>query len=104
DARNSTITGNRVDAALQSGGGIFVEAGGGTLNNVTVASNTAQAGGGGIQAGGGVVTLENSILSGSTPANCGTSGGSFASSGGNVENTTGVDCNVGGDTIGDPKL
>lgn len=69
---NSTISGNRANSHY---GGVYVAHGSVVLNNVTLASNTADADGDGFGNGGGlslgsgaVVTIRNTIVAGNTAA------------------------------------
>jgi CSLREA domain-containing protein len=102
---NSTIS----DNGAKWGGGLFNVGGATTLNNVTLAYNTASTTGGGIYVNSGQVTLGNSILARhSGPSDSPDCSGTLTSVGYNlIENVTG--CSITGTLTGnqlglDPEL
>jgi CSLREA domain-containing protein len=106
--RNTTISGN---TATGNGGGLTVASGTVTVNNVTIANNTADdeangtGNGGGIFVQAGTVTISNTIVGDNTDKSPGATdkhddcSGTLASSGYNlIENATG--CTIAGTTPG----
>ena len=84
---NSTVSGN---SAGLDGGGIYSKDVV-TLTNSTITGNSAPTGGG-VYAASGTITLTNSIIAGNTGGDCAVGGGSFSSSGGNIDSDN--SCNL----------